>query len=234
MNNNLKFIFVALSGAGCGSLVTWLILNKRYTDKINSEIDLIRGNIACKCRTESVNVSDKDMPSESEDASIMKSYSDKTIPYSAVSTEGRKAENARKVHANVEKPDVKPDTEVMYDPDEIEDDNDMFMEDEGAEPEGPEMRGTDIPYVIEPEDFEDESTPFSRVTLHYYPLDDTLTNDEGEVLDIQNSVGDCINEMGKYLPNVIHVRNEKYEIEYEIVDEKGSYRHAVLGFEDDE
>lgn len=78
------------------------------------------------------------------------------------------------------------------------------------------------PYVISPEHFGD--CDYAIESLNYYS-DGVLTNDWDEVIyDIDDIVGeDSLKRFGEFEEDSVFVRNEKYEIDYEICRDLRNY-----------
>ena len=94
---------------------------------------------------------------------------------------------------------------------------------------GDEDMEYDDPYVISPDDF-DENNSYDRIGLTYY-ADGTVVDDCDEILDddeIDVQIGrDWVNSFGEYGDDdVIHVRNEQSKIDYEIVRDPRKYSEA--------
>lgn len=89
------------------------------------------------------------------------------------------------------------------------------------------------PYVISIEDYSENRADFDKTTIYYYAEDDTLTDEDEEVItDISGIVGDdALNSFGvdSQSDNVVYVRNENLSIDYEIISLPESYSASVLG-----
>lgn len=72
------------------------------------------------------------------------------------------------------------------------------------------------PYIIEPEEYGDmEGYDFDELTLW---ADGVLTDNCDEPVDIKNTIGeDALNHFGKYEDDVIHVRNDARQMDYEVL-----------------
>jgi hypothetical protein len=83
------------------------------------------------------------------------------------------------------------------------------------------------PYIISPEDF-GERTGYDAETLTYY-ADGVLTYDTGEpVDDVDDVVGlGFETHFGEYEDDSVHVRNEKYETDYEILRDLQNYSDVI-------
>jgi len=90
------------------------------------------------------------------------------------------------------------------------------------------------PYVIHREEFDEEEPGYSQVTLTYYAGDNILCDDKDYPLEnIGRIVGDTLLRFGAGSgdPNVVYVRNDRLNAEYEILLHRGSYAIEVLGEE---
>lgn len=93
------------------------------------------------------------------------------------------------------------------------------------------------PYVITEEEFSVGYDNYDRVTLTFFEEDDTLCDDREQVVpDLEYVIGeDNLTEFGKYSGNkdVVFVRNDELETDYEVLRESGSYLEEVLGIRED-
>lgn len=92
-------------------------------------------------------------------------------------------------------------------------------------------RGPEVPYILHRDEFfADEKGYDNSTTLTYYSGDDVLC-DENEVpiYNPEKLVGKLIFGHGSGDPNVVYVRNERLEAEYEILLDQGHYVVEVLG-----
>ena len=83
-------------------------------------------------------------------------------------------------------------------------------------------------HIIEPDEmYQEESYDVAFYT--YY--DDGVLADENdmEVKDPENVVGDALKHIGEYEPDIIHVRNDNNSMYYEISKDVRPYREVVRG-----
>jgi hypothetical protein len=92
----------------------------------------------------------------------------------------------------------------------------------------------DQPYVISQEEFMQNDPDHNQGTLTYY-TDDVLTDEREEIIDdVKRTVGeDCFGKFGQGSsdPNVVHVRNYRLGMDFEIVRSERTYEEDVLGME---
>lgn len=94
------------------------------------------------------------------------------------------------------------------------------------------QRSPKKPYIIDVTEFGEEDG-YSKVTLTYFMMDDTLI-DEGEVPieDAERVVGESNLDRFGYRsgdPRIIYIRNEKLKADYEVLLHDGSFGEAVHG-----
>lgn len=95
-------------------------------------------------------------------------------------------------------------------------------------------RTSDRPYVITKEEFLQGDQDFEQATLTYYEGDDVLTDDRDmPIEDTDGTVGNPnLFRFGLWSDdkNVVYVRNEDKELDFEIVRSTGKYSEEVAGF----
>lgn len=86
------------------------------------------------------------------------------------------------------------------------------------------------PYVITDEEYNNEYDDYDKISLYYYMLDDTLCEENEEIVDdIENTVGyDSLNLLATQ--TTAWVRNERLKADYEIIGLNQSYAKTVAGF----
>ena len=86
-----------------------------------------------------------------------------------------------------------------------------------------EEKNVDEPYVISPEEF-DENEDYNTVSLTYY-ADGVLTDERDNVIvDVDSIVGeDSLNHFGEYEDDSVFVRNDELQTDYEILLDTRNY-----------
>lgn len=96
------------------------------------------------------------------------------------------------------------------------------------------MRDHDQPYVISSEVYFEGAMGYEQASVTYYEGDDTLAgSDDKSIDDVDGVVGeDNLHRFGHGSkdPNIVYVRNEKIEVDFEITRSKGEYGTEVMGF----
>lgn len=95
-----------------------------------------------------------------------------------------------------------------------------------------EERTTDAPYTLHISEWEHEEKGYRQHTLTWYAADKVLVDEHN--VPIQNPerlVGHLNFGHGSDDPNIVYIRNDKHQGEYEVIRDPGSYALEVLGGE---
>ena len=214
-------VLVFAAGAAIGSVITWKIVKTKYEQIAQEEIDSVKN----------------------EYASLMQKARD-TLKASVVNKE--------------EEPEVEQEDDEYPDDDERDFTNhekemieyykitskycsqskDEESKDENNEEGGngdendlgfPYING---PYVISAEDFNSSPPGYNAQPLDYF-ADGVLADGWGMPLDIEETIGeDAINHFGDYVDDVVHVRNERTQIDYEVTRDPRTYKEAECAYSD--
>lgn len=97
---------------------------------------------------------------------------------------------------------------------------------------------SDAPYLISVDLFNEEGSRFEKITMTYFEGDEVLADDKEQmVVDIEALVGkQNLTRFGECDPDdtdVIYVRNEKLEVDFEVFREDNAYSHVVLNLDED-
>ena len=86
------------------------------------------------------------------------------------------------------------------------------------EAEFPQDDAPGVPYVISAQQFATEYPFFDKVTLEYYEHNGILVDEDGvHVEDIDETIGkDSLLRIGEYEPDVVYVRNEELNVDFEV------------------
>jgi len=95
-------------------------------------------------------------------------------------------------------------------------------------------RSPDVPYVISRDEFIEAANDYDQITITYYAGDDVLADDKDQgINDTDSTVGDD-NLLrfghGSGDNHIVYIRNEKLEVEFEVLCSKGKFTEEVLGF----
>ena len=197
MNNTLKGVLIFVLGAAAGSLATWKLIEKKYKDIAQEEIDSVKDTFSKMKKNE--------YPDKLEDYPDFEEFDD-----SDDVEEEPKPE--QKIDRN-NKPDIVEYAKILS---ETGYTNYAERQDK-KEKKGVEPVEDEKPYVISPDEF-GEKDGYENVTLTYY-ADGVLTDYFDNVIsNVDEVVGfDSLDHFGEYEDDVVFVRNEKMETDYEIL-----------------
>lgn len=83
------------------------------------------------------------------------------------------------------------------------------------------------PVIIRPEEFGEDSS-YETMTLLSY-TDGLVSDDAFELIeDVRGAIGDAVQHMGEFEEDVIHVRNDRLKIYYEVLRSEKSYQDDIL------
>lgn len=87
-------------------------------------------------------------------------------------------------------------------------------------------KNMDKPYVITPDEF--DNGEYEKIGLFYY-ADGKLADYENELVDsIEDTVShDCLEHIGEYEEDLLHVRNDITEFDYEVIKDVRKYSDVV-------
>jgi hypothetical protein len=110
----------------------------------------------------------------------------------------------------------------------------LELVDDGVTYPGPLRRDESKPYAISFEEIEETDETWQHVTVYWYELDNTLTEENGEVIrDIIGTIGPTspagFGGMSRD-PHIRYVRNHKLEILFEVIIKKGAFASDILGY----
>lgn len=197
---------IFISGVAAGSFVTWRLLKEKYIRQTQEEINEVREHYRKKKESEEVTVDSNGATETNEKPDLIayaakltkKGYIDYTDPKSIVKATGDTIDAV-----------VQKTNEESLDP--------VILNDPSYQP----------PYIISPEDFaiDDE---YTIVNLNYY-IDGVLTDEDDNIVEnVDDVVGlENLNHMGEYEDDALHIRNENYKCEYEILLSRRLYHDTT-------
>lgn len=199
-------VIIFIGGVAAGSFVTWRLLKEKYIRQTQEEINEVREHYRKKKESEEVTVDSNGATETNEKPDLIayaakltkNGYIDYTNPKSLVKATGDMIDAV-----------VQKDNEESSDP--------VILNDPSYQP----------PYIISPEDFaiDDE---YTIVNLNYY-IDGVLTDEDDNIVEnVDDVVGlENLNHMGEYEDDALHIRNENYKCEYEILLSRRLYHDAT-------
>ena len=200
MNSTLKGVLIFVLGAAAGSLATWKLIEKKYKDIAQEEIDSVKDTFSKMKKNE--------YPDKLEDYPDFEEFDD--------SDDSDDVEEEPKPEQKIDrnnKPDIVEYAKILS---ETGYTNYAERKDK-KEKKGVEPVEDERPYVISPDEF-GEKDGYENVTLTYY-ADGVLTDYFDNVIsNVDEVVGfDSLDHFGEYEDDVVFVRNEKMETDYEIL-----------------
>ena len=200
MNSTLKGVLIFVLGAAAGSLATWKLIEKKYKDIAQEEIDSVKDTFSKMKKNE--------YPDKLEDYPDFEEFND--------SDDSDDVEEEHKPEQKIDrnnKPDIVEYAKILS---ETGYTNYAERQDK-KEKKGVEPVEDERPYVISPDEF-GEKDGYENVTLTYY-ADGVLTDYFDNVIsNVDEVVGfDSLDHFGEYEDDVVFVRNEKMETDYEIL-----------------
>ena len=200
MNSTLKGVLIFVLGAAAGSLATWKLIEKKYIDIAQEEIDSVKDTFSKMKKNE--------YPDKLEDYPDFEEFDD--------SDDSDDVEEEPKPEQKIDrnnKPDIVEYAKILS---ETGYTNYAERQDK-KEKKGVEPVEDERPYVISPDEF-GEKDGYENVTLTYY-ADGVLTDYFDNVIsNVDEVVGfDSLDHFGEYEDDVVFVRNEKMETDYEIL-----------------
>lgn len=201
MNNKLFSFIMFTTGAAIGSLVTWKAIKTKYERLAQEEIDSVKEEFSrlSKIRKESNDRQNEDEDEDAEAGGIECNDTDQDdlVEYNNITARYRSSS----------------------DDDETDEEGD-----EWSEGEVPYING---PYVISPDDFASSPPGYSAQPLDYF-ADGILADGWGVELDIEETIGEeSLEHFGEYADDLLYVRNERKEIDYEVTKDPRTYAEAV-------
>lgn len=215
------FIFAA--GAAIGSVVTWKVIKTKYEQISKEEIESVREEYqrltkimrmeidACRKATAAHTKIDDAVDEDDEADTDYPDDDDRDF------TEKEKEQ--------VEYYKITSRYRGSY---EESNENNEEGEEDGDD-EVPYING---PYVITPEDFASSPPGYNCCPLDYYK-DGVLADGWGVTMDIEETIGEeALDHFGEYVDDVVYVRNERLELDYEVTRDPRTYKEAERAYSD--
>jgi hypothetical protein len=200
MNQKIINVLVFTAGAAIGSLVTWKVVKDRYERILQEEIDSVKETWERLAHEESDDDCDDEdeLDEDNEDGEEEDEGFDSSTMTDYASLASKYGHTSGKSAENDGKGEG--DDEVPY------------------------ING---PYVIPPEEYGNGNFDHGLYCLTYYS-DDVLANDWWETLDIEETIGrDALEHFGDYTDDIVHVRNERLNGDYEVVRDYRTYAEVT-------
>lgn len=144
-------------------------------------------------------------------------------------------ESKKRVDFQLHKPDIDTylsrygkDSFLVDDDDDSDGDIIDHSAEEDSEPNEKFFGDPDAePIIIRPEEFGEDSS-YETMTLLSY-TDGLVSDDAFELIeDVRGAIGDAVQHMGEFEEDVIHVRNDRLKVYYEVLRSEKSYQDDIL------
>lgn len=240
MNKTLCNILLVAAGAAIGSLTTWKIVETKYAHIAQEEIDSVKDSYkhvmdlqkkeveAYRKMFDARKAQEEDNEPDNPEEEETKNDEDDNYPDDDDRdfTDRERAQVEYYKLSSKYQPgysDKNSQNEVEY---IVGDDTETNDEEEGEEGSEDLVQYVNGPYVISPEQFGDIKE-FSSQALDYF-ADGVLADGWGVKLDIEETIGeDALDHFGDYVDDIVYVRNERTEIDYEVTRDPRTYGEAV-------
>lgn len=221
MNKKLFGVLMFAAGAAIGSAVAWKLVKTKYEQIAQEEIDSVKEEYANLMESMKKNLRESASCGESQDSNEVV-REEKDEEYYPDDDERDFTEQEKQ---QIEYYKLTSKYRGCAEP-QVENTNENNEEgDDGNEYDDvPYING---PYVISPEDFNCSPPGYNAQPLDYF-ADGVLADDWGVILDIDETIGEeSLNHFGEYQDDIVYVRNEREEIDYEVTRDPRTYDEAV-------
>ena len=227
-------------GALIGAGVTAYVLNKRFDEVLNTELDRQRDFLTArekKNQFATVQEAAEELGVDIPEASEPEEEAPQTGTDADLDPE----------RAQEDTYEQKVDYSTMYQPTEqpeqdeqerdivraqIQEAKEFNVFEDGFNPNDLPERNPDEPYVISKEEF--FNSDYLQHELTYFRADDTLIDDKDNVIEDSDNVIGNLNLLRFGVlsndPRLVYIRNETLECDFEISLSDGDYAHEVHGF----
>ena len=221
MKTGISILIGAVVGAAVGIAATSKYFEKKYSDIANEEIESVKSkfydaatrkkNITYKKKTSENDIENDNDTAEDQSKESIKITNDQSTE-TAVEYRNRIKEYKTVHHMNnIENANDKDNVNVYGVP---------VKYDEG------------FPFIIDEDEYGNDS--YDTDTLSYYITDDTLADSQNEIANINDLIGDCLEDESAYDKDVIYVRNPKLGMDFEVELIQNSYQEVVMGVYDND
>lgn len=219
MNKKLFGLAMFAVGAAIGSAATWKLVKTKYEQIADEEIQSVReeyADLMVKMKKRLNETATYDGPQDSDEAE----EEDEDYP----DDDDRDFTEKEKQQIEYYKLTSKYRSADGDDKDGDDKDDENGEEGDEGEDEVPYING---PYVITPDDFSCSPPGYNAQTLDYFS-DGVLADDWGVKLDVDETIGEeNLDHFGEYADDILYIRNERTEIDYEVTRDPRTYDEVV-------
>ena len=210
MNRTLFNVLLVTTGAAIGSVVTWKVITTKYEKIIQEEIDSVKEeykNLYANNKKTSDNMEQDEDESHDINEEDFDNEEDIFEPVTEAEVfEYHNISSRYRSSADIEEDDAEEEGGI------------------GEMDEAPYING---PYVISPDDFRCSPPGYNAQALDYFS-DGILADSWGARLNIEETIGeDSLKHFGEYADDIVYVRNERLEVDYEVTCDPRTYDETV-------
>ena len=221
MKTGISILIGAVVGAVVGIAATSKYFEKKYSDIANEEIESVKSKFY-DAATRKKNITYKKKTSENDIENDNDTAEDQ-------SKESIKITNDQSTEAAVEYYNRIKEYKTVHHMNNIENANDK----DNVNVYGvPVKYDEGFPFIIDEDEYGNDS--YDTDTLSYYITDDTLADSQNEIANINDLIGDCLEDESAYDKDVIYVRNPKLGMDFEVELIQNSYQEVVMGVYDND
>ena len=213
MNKSIFGVVGFALGAAVGSLVTWKLIEKKYMDMADEEIQSVKEMY----RSKTNHVTDDEV------RDISKQFVEEErsqIHYEPDDTGKQLVDKLNNLTATYASDDEKPDYTAYS---QVKEKHNVF---DDAMPTEPEVKHDD-PYVIDPTEF-GEFSEYEQRELTYYK-DGIICENDTDMIDQYDIFGDLDvgDHFGEYENDRVFVRDDRRQVDYEILRDERTFMEVL-------
>lgn len=248
---NAKMILVGVAGIVLGATVAYLVTAKRVAAKeharADAEIEDVRNTYAFQNKPDLATLAeaipDEELPepfSEQEHATAERITKDEGYVRYATPDQVEQYENEHAEEIAEQANEVASaaaDLAANVNMNVFESDHpDTYFD--ASEERQRRIDFPDLPYVITKDEFDENEPEYEQQSLTYYEGDDVLCDAGDKAIDISDKVVGDSNLLrfghGSGDPEIVYVRNNRLEVDFEVVHHEGTYAKEVLDYDSGE
>lgn len=217
MNKKLLTVLMFTVGAAIGSAVTWKLVKTKYEQIADNEIASVRDEYKDLMIKMKKNLQDSVKYEERQEDDDEDDGDDEYYP------DDDERDPTEKEKEQIEYYRITSKYRSVRDEENDDKDKEGGEWDQN-EDEVPYING---PYVISPDEFSSSPPGYNAQPLNYF-MDGILADDWGMPLDLDETIGDdAINHFGEYVDDIVYIRNERKEIDYEVTKDPRTYQDVL-------
>lgn len=214
MNKGIIGAVAFVFGAAAGSLVTWKLIEKKYMDMADEEIQSVKEMYRSKI------VNSEVLDEKNDDMFVAREAPEFTVSMELTDEGKQLVDKLNNLTATYVSDDEKPDYTAYS---QAKEKHNVF---DDAMPEEPEVKH-DEPYVIEPTEF-GEFSEYEQIELTYYK-DGVICENDTDMVDPYDILGDIDVEehFGEYENDRVFVRDDRRQVDYEILRDERTFMEVL-------